>query len=51
MRFVLDGRELAIAAAPYRVPWALTAGSHRLSIETLEGRRGQTVEFEVVAAR
>ena len=46
VRFVLDGRFVGSARAPFRVPWALERGAHRL--EAFVGdRRSESVRFVV----
>jgi membrane carboxypeptidase/penicillin-binding protein PbpC len=46
VRFVLDGRPVASAAAPFRVAWTLERGTHRL--EALVGElRSAPVRFRV----
>jgi penicillin-binding protein 1C len=46
VRFVLNGRPVGNARAPFRLAWALERGSHRL--EAFVGdRRSETVRFEV----
>ena len=46
VRFVLNGRPLAEARAPFRLAWTLERGTHRL--EALAGdRRSEPVRFDV----
>ncbi len=46
--FVLDGRVIARAHAPYAVPWVLAPGAHRLELAR-GGQRSGPVTFEVSA--
>ncbi|MCA9597216.1 MAG: penicillin-binding protein 1C [Myxococcales bacterium] len=47
VRFVVDGRSLAVVGAPYRTVWPLTRGEHSVRVETLDGRRSEPVSFVV----
>ena len=49
--FVLDGRPLGVARAPFELPWRLEAGHHRLEARTAQGESSDPVTFDVVAAR
>ncbi|HEX4337611.1 MAG TPA: penicillin-binding protein 1C [Polyangiaceae bacterium] len=51
LRFVLDGHALATVAAPFELPWTLTAGRHRFAIETTHGEGTAAVTFEVADSR
>ncbi len=45
--FVLDGRVLARADAPFRVPWPLVPGRHELRVQAPGGAASDTVAFSV----
>jgi penicillin-binding protein 1C len=46
--FLLDGRLLSQAAAPWSVEWRLMPGRHVLNVQTPEGTLSKAVAFEVV---
>jgi penicillin-binding protein 1C len=46
VRYVLNGRLLGIARSPFRLPWALERGSHRLEVG-VAGARPVAVAFRV----
>jgi penicillin-binding protein 1C len=46
VRYVLDGRPLGTARSPFRVPWALEPGAHRLEINA-PGAPVASVSFRV----
>ena len=50
VKFVLDGRALGAVAAPFELPWRLSPGRHRLTLETDDGARAEPVTFEVAMA-
>jgi len=55
LRFVLDGRPLGVARAPFELPWALTPGEHVLAVEpagggSAGGGAGRAIRFVVAAA-
>jgi penicillin-binding protein 1C len=47
-RFIVDGRAQNEQGPPFRLPWPLRAGSHRLEVEA-GGLRSRVVTFEVTA--
>lgn len=46
LRFVIDGKPTAELTPPFRLPWPLAPGSHRVAVEAL-GARSESVAFEV----
>jgi penicillin-binding protein 1C len=46
VRYVLDGKTLGTARSPFRLPWALEAGSHRLEVSA-PGAAPVAVSFRV----
>jgi penicillin-binding protein 1C len=48
LRFIIDGRPSAELRAPFRLPWRLTPGAHRIEAEA-GGVRSALVSFEVSA--
>jgi penicillin-binding protein 1C len=46
LRFIIDGHPSAELAPPFRMPWQLAPGSHRVTVEAA-GRRSQSVQFDV----
>lgn len=46
VRYVLDGRELGTARSPFRLPWALERGAHRLEV-SVGGAPPAAVSFRV----
>lgn len=46
VRYVLDGRTLGSARSPFRLPWALEPGAHRLEVSTA-GAPSAVVSFRV----
>ena len=47
VRFVLDGRAIAVAKAPFAVPWRMQPGEHALMVESLGGGSSEVVRFRV----
>jgi len=45
-RFIIDGQAQADQAPPFRLPWRLRPGAHRLEVEA-GGARSRVVSFEV----
>jgi len=50
VRFVLDGQPIAVAAAPFEVPWRMRSGEHALFVEALGGGCSETVRFRVATS-
>ena len=48
LRFIIDGRPSAELRAPFRLPWRLTPGAHRIEAEA-GGVRSARVSFQVSA--
>jgi penicillin-binding protein 1C len=48
LRFVVDGVASAELRAPFRLPWALAPGSHRVEVQSSAGK-SESVRFDVVA--
>lgn len=48
VRFIVDGRPSAPLRAPFRLPWRLTPGEHRVEVEA-DGLRSSQVSFQVNA--
>lgn len=48
VRFIIDGQKTAEMAAPFRLPWRLSPGTHRVEIEAA-GARSSAVTFRVTA--
>ncbi|HEY0469193.1 MAG TPA: penicillin-binding protein 1C, partial [Polyangiaceae bacterium] len=47
LTFFVDDRQLGTLHAPFRLPWRLKAGMHRVRVATPEGRRSELVNFQV----
>ena len=47
LTFFVDDRQLATLRAPFRLPWRLKAGAHRVRVATPEGQRSELVLFRV----
>jgi penicillin-binding protein 1C len=47
VRFVLDGRAIAVAVAPFEVPWRIAPGQHVLRVESVAGKTSDAVRFRV----
>jgi penicillin-binding protein 1C len=47
LTFFVDDRRIATLRAPFRVPWRLVPGSHRVRVATLAGVQSELVAFEV----
>jgi membrane carboxypeptidase/penicillin-binding protein PbpC len=47
LTFLVDDRPLATLGAPFRVPWRLVPGTHRVRVVTADGARSELVSFEV----
>lgn len=47
LTFLVDDRPLATLRAPFRVPWRLVPGTHRVRVVTADGARSELVSFEV----
>ncbi|HEX7451071.1 MAG TPA: penicillin-binding protein 1C [Polyangiaceae bacterium] len=47
LTFFVDDRPVATSAAPFRVPWRLAPGSHRVRVATPGGALSEAVAFEV----
>jgi penicillin-binding protein 1C len=45
--FYVDERQLATLRAPFRMPWRLTPGPHRVRVETPSGAESELVAFDV----
>jgi hypothetical protein len=48
LRFVVDGAKTAEMGLPFRMPWRLSPGPHRVAVE-VAGVTSEVVRFEVVA--
>jgi penicillin-binding protein 1C len=46
VRFVIDGASTAELGLPFRLPWRLSPGSHRVAVE-VDGVRSEPVRFDV----
>ncbi len=47
LTFYVDERKFATKAAPFRVPWRLAPGNHRVRVSAPDGRSSELVSFEV----
>ena len=47
LTFFVDDRALGTLRAPFRLPWRLQAGVHRVRVATPEGRQSALVAFQV----
>ncbi|HEY3666353.1 MAG TPA: penicillin-binding protein 1C [Polyangiaceae bacterium] len=47
LTFFVDDRRLATLSAPFRVPWRLEPGSHRVRVVTPTGALSETIAFDV----
>ena len=47
LTFFVDDRPIATARPPFRVPWRLSAGSHRVHVAAADGQESQRVPFDV----
>ncbi|HKO54176.1 MAG TPA: penicillin-binding protein 1C [Polyangiaceae bacterium] len=47
LTFFVDDRPLATLRAPFRLPWRLRAGVHRVRVATPDGQRSELVAFQV----
>lgn len=47
LTFFVDDRALGTLRAPFRLPWRLQAGAHRVRVATPEGRQSELVAFQV----
>jgi len=47
LTFFVDERPLATLRAPFRMPWRLSAGTHRARVATPDGRQSALVAFQV----
>ena len=47
LTFFVDDRALGTLRAPFRLPWRLQAGAHRVRVATPEGRQSALVAFQV----
>jgi penicillin-binding protein 1C len=47
LTFFVDERPLATLRAPFRLPWRLQPGTHRVRVATPEGQRSELVAFQV----
>ena len=47
LSFFVDERRVATLRAPFRVPWRLSPGEHRVRVATPEGALSEPVAFEV----
>jgi hypothetical protein len=47
VRFILDGRAIAVAKAPFAVPWRMRPGEHALTVEIPGGGSSDVVRFRV----
>jgi len=47
LTFFVDDRQLGTLRAPFRLPWRLKAGVHRVRVATPEGQRSELVAFRV----
>jgi penicillin-binding protein 1C len=47
LTFLVDDRKLATLPAPFRVPWRLTPGTHRVQVATPKGALSEAVAVEV----
>jgi penicillin-binding protein 1C len=47
LTFLVDDRRIRTLSAPFRVPWRLEPGTHRVQVATAEGAQSQVVSFDV----
>ena len=47
LTFFVDDQPLATLHAPFRLPWRLRVGAHRVRVATPEGQRSELVAFQV----
>ena len=47
LTFFVDDQPLATLHAPFRLPWRLRVGAHRVRVATPEGQRSELVVFQV----
>src|SRR5882724_3765672 len=47
LTFYVDDRRLSTLRAPFRLPFRLTPGQHRVRVATPEGKQSELVAFEV----
>ncbi|HYQ00258.1 MAG TPA: penicillin-binding protein 1C [Polyangiaceae bacterium] len=47
LTFFVDDRPLATLRAPFRMPWRLSAGTHRARVATPDGRQSALIAFQV----
>jgi penicillin-binding protein 1C len=47
LTFYVDDRRLATLRAPFRLPWRLTPGAHRVRVAASDGASSEPVAFEV----
>ena len=47
LTFIVDDRPLGTLRAPFRLPWRLQPGLHRVAVTTPEGQRSELVAFRV----
>ncbi len=47
LTFFVDEHELATLAAPFRLPWRLSPGSHRVRVAAASGASSELIAFEV----
>jgi penicillin-binding protein 1C len=47
LTFYVDEQRLATVHAPFRMPWRLTPGTHRVRVETPSGAESELVAFDV----
>jgi penicillin-binding protein 1C len=47
LTFFVDERRVATLAAPFRLPWRLRVGTHRVRVATPEGKLSEPVAFDV----
>jgi hypothetical protein len=47
LTFFVDDRPLATLRAPFRLPWRLRAGAHRVRVATPDGQHSELVAFRV----
>ncbi len=47
LTFLVDDRAVATLRAPFRLPWRLTAGTHRVRVSSADGAQSENVVFAV----
>ena len=47
LTFFVDDRRIATLAAPFRLPWRLEPGAHRVRVATPDGALSEAVAFDV----